>query len=162
MALMRKAASVPAAPAGPVTPDGPGRWSCAAGWTVTGASADLAPLLGPQAPAILSVLALAEEALTDPGPSAAWDAYMIASGAVYTGAAAADAAARRALAQAGADAAWWDTIGNGPEILALAARDLIGTAAGWTQAAYDLLTRPWAEAFGPAHPGDRATTAAGQ
>ena len=34
---------------------------------------------------------------------------------------------------------------HGTEIIVLAARDLIGTTAAWTQEAYDLLTRPWAE-----------------
>ena len=44
---------------------------------------------------------------------------------------------------------------HGTEIIVLAARDLIGTTAAWTQEAYDLLTRPWAEASGqPAHPAD--------
>jgi hypothetical protein len=63
-----------------------------------------------------------------------------------------------ALDVAGADGFWWSSVGGceyGTEIIALAARDLIGTTAAWTQEAYDLLTRPWAEASGqPAHPAD--------
>lgn len=63
-----------------------------------------------------------------------------------------------AFAATAFDSCLWTTLvstgGYGPEILSLAARDLIGRAPGWTPAVSDLITRPWSEAFGPAHPGD--------
>jgi hypothetical protein len=33
-------------------------------------------------------------------------------------------------------------------------RDLIDEATDWNQAAYDLLTGPWASVIGPVHPDD--------
>jgi nucleotide-binding universal stress UspA family protein len=143
----------------PADPDG---FECLSGWTVTAASSDLAPVLGPQAPQILAVIARAEQAITA-GGGPDWDTYVDTTDAAggdddtAEAFAAADAAARKALADVGADSWFWSTIGAGaygPEILALAARDLIGQAPGWTRAAYDLLTRPWSAAFGPAHPDD--------
>lgn len=55
-------------------------------------------------------------------------------------------AAEQALSERGIDGYWWANCISccwGDEILALAARDLIGTTPDWTQAAYDLLTLPW-------------------
>lgn len=67
------------------------------------------------------------------------------------------AAAREALEIAGADGHWWASgagFGTGAELLALAARDLIGTTTSWTGAAYDALVQPWRHVFGPLHPDD--------
>lgn len=61
-------------------------------------------------------------------------------------------AAQDALDEAGADGHWWAARAFGccwgEEMLALAARDLLGTLPGWDQAAYDLLVAPWRTAFG--------------
>jgi hypothetical protein len=148
------------------TPGDPGYFECLSGWTVTAASSDLSPVLGPQATQILAVIACAELAIAG-GGGPDWDTYVdttdTAGGGDTAGAFdAADTAARRALALIGADAWFWSLIGAGaygPEVLALAARDLIGRAPGWTRDAYDLLTRPWSEAFGPVHPGDAVAAA---
>ena len=42
---------------------------------------------------------------------------------------------------------------------ALAARRLIGAPHGWTQEAYDTITRPWRSVVGPIHPDDEAIPA---
>jgi hypothetical protein len=148
-------------------PADPGYFECLSGWTVTAAGSDLSPVLGPQAPQILAVIARAEQAITA-GGGPDWDTYVNTTDAAgddddtAEAFAAADAAARKALAGTGADTWFWSTIGAGaygPEILALAARDLIGQAPGWTRDAYAMLTRPWSEAFGPAHPDDAVPAA---
>jgi hypothetical protein len=156
-------------PDGPVTedPGDRGYFGCLAGWTVTAATADLSPVLGPQAGPIMAVIAQAEHAIAA-GGCPAWDDYADAADALSGGDTAAafdaaDTAARAALAAVGADAWFWALIGAGaygPEVLALAARDLTGQVPGWTPAAYKLLTGPWAAAFGAAHPGDAVPAAA--
>jgi hypothetical protein len=157
-------------PAGAVTESSGdrGRYECLAGWAVTAAD-DLSPVLGPQAAQILAVITRAEQAIAA-GGGPDWDAYVDATDDIgrdddtAEAFAAADTAARTALAVIGADSWFWATLvgtgAYGPEILALAARDLIGCAPGWTRAAYDLLTRPWSQAFGVAHPGDRVPAGA--
>jgi hypothetical protein len=147
-------------------PADPGYFECLSGWIVTGAGSDLSPVLGPQAPQILAVIARAEQVIAA-GGGPGWNTYVDTTDAAGGGDTAwafdaADAAARGALAGIGADSWFWSTIGAGaygPEVLALAARDLIGQAPGWTRDAYDLLTRPWSEAFGPAHPADAVPAA---
>ena len=157
-------------PAGPVEedPGDPGYYKCPGGWTVTAAAIDLSPVLGPQAAQIMTVIAQAEYALAA-GGGPAWNEYADATSAICgdsgTAAAfdAAHTAARDALAAIGADIWFWSLIGAeayGPEVLALAARDLTGLVPGWTLDAYNLLTRPWSAAFGPAHPGDAIPAAA--
>ncbi|MEN4460998.1 hypothetical protein VXE65_03085 [Mycolicibacterium conceptionense] len=66
-------------------------------------------------------------------------------------------AAEKALTSAGRNTRFPRSCCHGDEYLAIAARDLIGTAPGWTQDAYELIARPYAEATGrklhPADPG---------
>ena len=59
-----------------------------------------------------------------------------------------------------------DAGGNGPRTWiaaltarALNARHLIGAQHGWTQEAYDTITRPWRSVIGPIHPDDEAIPA---
>jgi hypothetical protein len=85
--------------------------------------------------------AAARAAARDAARDAAWAAAR----------AAAWAAARAAARDAARDAAW-------AAASALSVRDLIGQH-GFTQQHYDLLTRPWTQVIGPAHPDDVAVTA---
>ncbi len=148
-------------PLGPVD-DGP--WAdddgpvCEDGWRVESLTA-LDPVLGPQSACLLAAIETAERVLT--GESAPARAYGAAvneqyHGGTWTADHAANAAAA-ALDSVGADGFWWRQCFScqyGPEMLALAARDLIGTVPGWDRDAYDLLTAPWTAAFGPVHPDD--------
>lgn len=66
----------------------------------------------------------------------------------------------QALRTVGADSYWWENCTGsdkfGFAVVALAARDLIGTVEGWDQAAYDAIATPYRVAFGePLHPEDR-------
>lgn len=121
------------------------------GWEVTG-DAPLDGLLGPQADEITAVARIAADRLrgdTEASPEAAryYQAAYDAREAMDT----ALDAALDALEAAGADAWWWSTAvtcAYGHELVAVAARDLIGTIPQWTQTAYDTLTAPWLAAAG--------------
>jgi hypothetical protein len=148
-------------PRGTVTTDDDGEPACADGWNVVLADPDLSAMLGPQAAQVMAVITEAERSIAG-GDYSLTDAYTDAVNAVYdSGYPEAEQAAADALDAIGADEFWWGCIGScvyGGEVIALAARDLIGTVPGWTQDAYDLLTRPWLTATGkPAHPGDAVT-----
>jgi hypothetical protein len=157
---------VTVAPLGPVTTTAAGFAACAGGWAETARSRDLGPVTGPQHAAIVSLITEAARLFTSPGEDSlrAAGAYASCVGGMYATPQAQHAwegamlAAVAALDAAGADGFWWSTVGGcgyGTEVIALAARDLIGTTAAWRQEAYDLLTRPWTETSGqPAHPAD--------
>ncbi|MFI0487550.1 hypothetical protein [Actinomadura sp. 9N215] len=121
------------------------------GWEVIG-DAPLAGLLGPQADEVLAAARTARAQLrgdTDASPEAA--RYYAVANATGDAMDACLNAALAALQAAGADAWWWSTAvtcAYGHELVAIAARDLIGTVPDWTQAAYDVLTAPWRAAFG--------------
>lgn len=145
-------------PMGDVTVDN-GEYG-ADGWVV----ADLEPhstLLGPQAELLTAAEVTAEKRINIPGlPGSPSLVYVDAVNAWYDDretvarVEAASEAASEALGDAGA---WWAAVGAcvyGEPILALAARDLIGTVEGWTWNAYNLLTGPWVAALGPIHPDD--------
>lgn len=138
-------------------PDDYDRTYYAAGrWTVTGIEASVDAVLGPQATRIREVVALAEDALTgDTDPRA--EVYCEAVNSSYDDTQPHEAAAEAALENAGASGFYWTGCEYGGELLALAARDLIGTVPGWTQEAYDALTEPWRIAMGgQVHPDDTA------
>ena len=157
---------VTVAPLGPVTSTAAGFAACADGWAETARSNDLGPVTGPQHAAIVSLITDAGTLFTSPGEHSlrAAGEYALRISGMYATPQARQAwegamlVAVAALDVAGADGFWWSSVGGceyGTEIIALAARDLIGTTAAWTQEAYELLTRPWAEASGqPAHPAD--------
>ena len=140
--------------------DGP---VCEDGWRIESLSA-LDPVLGPQSAFLLTAISAAERHLTgEDGPALAYGAAVNAQycGEGWIADAAANAAAA-ALDAIGADGFWWRQCFScqyGPEMLALAARDLIGTVPGWDRAAYDLLSAPWAAALGPIHPDDAQAVA---
>ena len=140
-------------PVGDVTADG--HLFTADRWIVTGVEPSIDPVLGPQAARIREVVALAERALTgDDDPRSA--IYCDAVNDRYDDNRRHQDAAEAALRAVGADGIYWTGCEYGWELLALAARDLIG-APGWTQEAYDALTEPWRLAMGiPAHPDDTA------
>ncbi len=125
-------------------------------WTVD-ALESINGVLGPQAHLIIPALRLADETLRgDPEANAAASSYYQATDAQY------DTpnwliqeefdAAAEALSHYGADGFWWTnevrTCTYGTELVALAARDLIGTVDGWTREAFDELVKPWRAAFG--------------
>jgi hypothetical protein len=157
------------APTGPVVPheDAEDYSLCEAGWRVEAVEAPDA-VLGPQAAWLRAAIADAERVIIEEdGVIAA--AYGAEVDRQYErgfwGAQPEADAAREALDALGADGAWWAGEGfscqYGPEMLALAARDLIGASAHWTQEAYDTLTRPWLIVFGrPVHPDDAQAKAA--
>lgn len=124
------------------------------GWTVTGIEASTDAVLGPQATRIREVVALAEDALRgDADPRA----HVYADAVNTTWSPSIDEPAEAALKSIGADGMYWTACEYGGELLALAARDLIGTVPGWTREAYDALTEPWRIAMAlPAHPDDTA------
>lgn len=126
--------------------------------------AELGPLdlfFGPQAGPLRTVLHTAESVLHNAPDSEQAQRFFDALAQQHAGGwwlrhEQADAA-REALEGAGADGYWWSTgsgFGAGAGVLALAARDLIGTTNSWTWAAYHALAQPWRHAFGPLHPGD--------
>jgi hypothetical protein len=130
------------------------------GWSIE-AFEPIDRVLGPQARELVAAITEAEKTLAVSGPVAS--VYDDAIQAQY-----ADDnwlaerqlhAAAEALDVVGANVDFWvDGFGGyGVEMLALAARDLIGTVPGWTLDAYDTLVYPWRVAFGrPLHPGDEA------
>ena len=99
-------------------------------------------------------LGAARGAARDGAWYAAWDAARDAAWYAARGAAwdAARYAALDAAWDAARDAAW-------DAALALVSRDRIGLHPGWGQAAYDLLTGPWADVIGPVHPDDHPEAA---
>ncbi|MGP4030200.1 RapZ C-terminal domain-containing protein [Actinomadura sp. 3N407] len=122
------------------------------GWEVVG-DAPLAGLLGPQADEILATARIAREYLRgDTGASPEAARYYAVADATGEAMGACLDAALAALAAAGVDAWWWSTAVScayGHELVAIAARDLIGTVPAWTAAAYDTLMAPWlAAGFG--------------
>jgi hypothetical protein len=150
-------------PVGPVALDDPEamQYTSADGWTVVSVE-PLDGLLGPQAAHLKAAVARAERTLTwNPDPPEASEVYYGILNARYeTGfrrSRQCEDAAEDALTKYGADGWWWANgwfCDYGPEMLALAARDLIDEATPWNQAAYDELTAPWVAAFGPIHPED--------
>lgn len=112
--------------------------------------------LGPQADALDAAESTYETFLRGSSPEAL--RYDDAIAEDWT---AIETAARHALAAleaAGIDSLAVQCLGGcgwGSAAIALAARHLIGRAPGWTQEAYDTLTRPWVAAgVGPLHPAD--------
>jgi hypothetical protein len=155
-------------PLGPVREDDCELFECETGWTVA-AVEPLDCVLGPQAVHLRAAITLAEGVLTGEDNPAAAHRYIEALNAQYPdgvtriGQPAADGA-KDALDAIAADGWLWAEAGfscaYGQEMLALAARDLIGTTPEWTWQAYGLLTAPWREAFGqPVHPDDAAVEA---
>jgi len=100
---------------------------------------------------------VARDAALDAARYAAWGAaWLAARGAAWDVArdAALDAAWYAAL-DAALDAAWYAArYAAWYAAVALVSRDLIGHHPGWDQAAYDRLTRPWANTIGEVHPND--------
>ena len=146
-------------PVGAVT--GPDEYRCytaTGGWTLVAVEPSIDAVLGPQAQRIREVVALAEKKLTgcyDTDPVSA--GYCDAVNSRYDDTRPHVDAAEAALRAVGADGIYWTGCEYGWELLALAARDLIGTTPGWTQEAYDALTEPWRLAMGlPAHLDDTA------
>lgn len=144
------------------------------GWTVE-AFEPLTVVLGPQAEQVIAAVREGFRVLDEEEDPAAAEAYIAASNHQHDTTSSSSRigsstlalwqsaeAAQEALYQRGADGWWWgNTIGCcwGNEILALAARDLIGTTPEWTQQAYDVLTRPWRTALSlPLHPEDPAVS----
>lgn len=129
--------------------------------------AELGPLdlfFGPQAGPLRTVLHTAESVLHNAPDSEQAQRFFDALAQQYAGGSSLVEdyvrAAQAALDATGADGYWWatrETIrGDGTAILALAARDLIGTTRSWTWSAYHALAHPWRRAFGPLHPEDHA------
>jgi hypothetical protein len=142
--------------------EGPDDYNChtADGWTVAGIEPSTDAVLGPQATRIREVVALAEDTLTgDADPRA--EAYCEAVNTRYDDVEPYTEFAEAALAAVGANGFYWTGCEYGWEVLALAARDLIGTTSEWTQEAYDALTEPWRLVMRtPVHPDDKAPVAA--
>lgn len=148
-------------PNGGVTLNRDGWPTSSKGWTTTG-PAPTALLLGPQH----QQLAVLHDAIRNVSPKTAaaytWivDTLCGEAGMRESRSNACWFAIGALERLAGADGEWWRhlmTSPYGPVLLAVAARDLIGPAprAGWSQAAYELLTGPWTAAAGePAHPDD--------
>jgi hypothetical protein len=156
-------------PIGNVTgPDEFGGVTADGGWTVTGIEPSTNGVLGPQAERIREVVALAEDVLNGIGSDPREEAYTEAVNAHYPFGDPGDPdvqphldAAEAALKAVGADGFYWTGCVYGWELLALAARDLIGTTSEWTQEAYDALTEPWRLVMRtPVHPDDKAPVAA--
>jgi hypothetical protein len=127
------------------------------GWTVAGIEPSVDAVLGPQAARLREVTALAEAALTSFSGDPRGETYMEAANACYDAVQPHVEAAEAALKAIGADGFYWTGCEYGNEVLALAARDLIGTTQEWTQEAYDALTEPWRLVMQlPAHPDDKA------
>lgn len=121
-------------------------------WRVVGA-VPAAAFAGPQASEVSELLRVA--ALSLVADSDEEDRYHAEKDRLeeerYDARYAAEQAAMGALRRAGVDASWWEysvPCSNGLEVIAVAARDLIGSVPGWDRAAYDLLTAPWVAAFG--------------
>jgi hypothetical protein len=151
-------------PIGEVQTNDCGDYWCAEGWTVT----DRLPItaaFGPQADQIIDLVRLAERVLAAAPDDSVVNEYTLAVEGLYAQVAVdqLQMAACEALRDVDAEPEFWFQVGTrtyGDEVLALAARDLIGATPRWTQQAYDALTRPWRVALRrPAHPDDTAPTA---
>ncbi|WP_367139524.1 hypothetical protein [Saccharothrix sp. HUAS TT1] len=139
----------------PATPLG-----ASGGWRITGFLPDLAPLLGPQAERIVDLVRQRQAGKGHhPFYRRVLDVEWEELGAGY--ATALLDTAVRALHARGLPGGWWAS--NLPatewnlEVVALAARDLIGSVMSvprWNQDAYDDMTRAWWMPFGPLHPDD--------
>lgn len=141
--------------------DGPDKcdrtFHASGGWTVTGVEESVDAVLGPQAARVREVVALAEKTLTGLCGDPREEAYMEAVNSRYDDAQPHVEAAEAALKTIGAYGFYWTGCEYGWELLALAARDLIGTTLEWTQEAYDALTEPWRLVMHlPVHPDDTA------
>ena len=133
----------------------------AGGWTITAVEPSVDPVLGPQAARVREVVAEAEAALTSFSDDPRNEQYMEIVNARYDDVQPHVEAAEAALKVIGADGFYWTGCEYGQELLALAARDLIGTTPEWTQEAYDALTEPWRLVMRtPVHPDDKAPVAA--
>lgn len=118
--------------------------------------------LGPQAAPLRAMLHTAETVLHNAPASELAQRFFDALAEQYAGGTSLVEdhvrAAQATLDAAGADGYWWSTRettrGYGAAIVALAARDLIGTTNSWTWSAYNALAHPWRRAFGPLHPDD--------
>jgi hypothetical protein len=140
---------------------------CEDGWTVV-AEESIGAMLGPQSEYLLATIRKADLVLVydefeDGDEVKAAEAYRTAVEAQFDGLTCLVedhiTAANDALCARGYDGFWWSQGGvscaYGWELLALAARDLIGSTPEWTQEAYDALTTPWRTAFPtPLHPED--------
>lgn len=147
---------------GPVECDnGAAVWYEAPCWRVTG-TAPWTAVFGPQGEEVIAALNLAAPMLRGTfGAEPPAVRYYDLAGKTRTQMAEALQSALDALEKVGADRAWWGEGAwscslYGPELVAIAARDLIGAVPGWTEAAHDILTAPYRAAFG-----DDAPSAAG-
>lgn len=139
-------------PRGPVAAgEAPHLHTSPAGWTIVGWE-PVDPVLGPQAEQLRGVMSTFDQLR---GNDAVAMAYTGAINAQWAGPdwlpqIHADAA-RAALEAAGCAGFWWAAFAApcfmGGELLAVAARDLIGTVPGWTWAAYTELVKPWQTAL---------------
>ncbi|GAB2663644.1 hypothetical protein GCM10027169_27520 [Gordonia jinhuaensis] len=120
------------------------------GWRIE-AIAPLSRTLGPQAAGVRSIAWLLHREIDIVRPAEA-DHYRAARGvARHNGSHTAFEAAVRALDQRGTDIGVWADPSKrlyGEELVAIAARDLLSTVAGWDGCAYDLLTGPCRSVFG--------------
>jgi hypothetical protein len=140
------------------------------GWTVLSIE-PLHTILGPQGELIIAAVREGTRIFEDSADGTPGQPYADEINRLYEVAYEnALTAAGRALDRVGADGCWWTNYALGcawgSEIIALAARDLVGVgdvlddvvtdADGWTQDAYDLLTRAWRRTFPhlPLHPED--------
>jgi hypothetical protein len=129
------------------------------GWLVRSVE-PLETILGPQGEQITAAVRDAAGVVEGGADPEIADAYQAALAAVDDRHLRhASAGAEIALTQCGVDSGWWISCLSdrwGGAILALAARDLLGTTPHWTQAEYDTLTTPWRTVFpAPLHPQDR-------
>jgi hypothetical protein len=133
------------------------------GWKVESIE-PLHTILGPQGELVLVAVEQAIQQRLDDYESALYDAYVteqneVGADALHT----AVSAAEDALNAVGADGYWWSKVAGcvwGTEIIALAARDLIGTE-GWDQDGYNRLTRAWRRTLAHRlHPEDPALVGA--
>ncbi|MUN38720.1 hypothetical protein [Actinomadura litoris] len=149
----QKATLAQVAPRTPAVRENAGRYSCADGWVVTG-HRPVAEILGPQAEQLITLAAAMKAAPTHDPTALRYDHYRAAMKTAYLDAALA------ALVAVGADVQWWRsqaTCADGGELVALAARDLIGTVPGWSTTAYRALMTPWVTTHGAGlwpHPDD--------
>lgn len=138
--------------------NGTAYWYEAAAWRVTG-PAPWAPVFGPQGAEIIDALALITPMLqgtfcAEPPAKRYYDLLFKTERQAEE----ALQAALDALDRAGADRWWWAEGAwqcglYGPELVAMAARDLLGNVHGWTVTAYNTLTAPYRAAFGEDAPG---------
>ncbi|MGI5423019.1 hypothetical protein [Actinomadura luteofluorescens] len=142
--------------------DGAATWFEAESWRVDG-DASWEAVFGLQGAEVIAATKLVDEHLHGEfeygGPNAA-DRYYPLTEVTSDPMSQAENCALNALEKAGADCYWWSTYAYGcsygQELVAIAARDLIGTVPGWTAEAHDVLTAPYRAAFGDSAPGAKA------